>query len=260
MGILNVTPDSFSDGGRYTSAEAILRRAGEMIAAGADLIDIGGESSRPYATAVSAEEELHRVLPAITLIRQHFPVPISIDTTKAVVARAAIAAGADLVNDISALRFDPELVTVVKESGVPLILMHMQGSPGVMQKNPTYSDVVAETLAFLAERVAFCVAQGIERGQLIVDPGLGFGKTVAHNLSLIKHLEAFQALGCPILIGHSRKSFIGKILGREEEERDVATAALSALSVLHGAQIIRVHDVAKSAQAIKMAEAVIAAP
>lgn len=259
MGILNVTPDSFSDGGRFTTAEAIRRQAVEMIAAGADIIDIGGESSRPQAEPVSAAEELRRVLPAIAMIRETSDVAISIDTTKAAVARAAIAAGADIVNDISALRFDPELLTVVKESAVPLILMHMQGTPQVMQNNPTYGDVVQETLAFLGERIRFCEEHGLDRSQLIVDPGLGFGKTLTHNLSLLKHTAEFKALGCPVLIGHSRKSFIGKILG-QEEERDVATAALSALCVFQGANIIRVHDVRKSYQAIKMAEAVVAAP
>jgi dihydropteroate synthase len=260
MGILNITPDSFSDGGRYTSEAAILARAGNMIAAGADLLDIGGESTRPGASPVPLPEELDRVLGALRVIRRHFSTPVSVDTTKGEVARLALAEGADLINDISAFRFDAKMTEVLREHRVPAVIMHMQGTPGNMQQNPAYGDVIGEIAAFLGERIAWAESRGISRDRIIVDPGLGFGKTVTHNLTILKHLDRFRSLGCPVLIGHSRKAFIGKILDLEVTERDQATAILSGLCALRGAAIIRVHDVAATVQAVKLATAVMGAP
>ncbi|NTV14506.1 MAG: dihydropteroate synthase [Desulfobulbaceae bacterium] len=260
MGILNVTPDSFSDGGRFTSAAAIRDQAELLVAAGADLLDIGGESSRPGAQPVPLSEEINRVVAAIQAIRQNHTIPISVDTTKAEVARLALAEGADLINDISALRFDPEMAPLLREQPVPVVIMHMQGTPGNMQQNPQYHDVIAEIITFLAERITWAAAQGIARERIIVDPGLGFGKTIAHNLTILKHLDRFRVLGCPLLIGHSRKAFIGKILDLEVGDRDPATAILAGLCARQGAAIIRVHDVAATVQAVKLAEAVQNAP
>ena len=259
MGILNVTPDSFSDGNRFVSESAILAQVGKMIDDGADIIDIGGESSRPFAKAVAPEKETARVLPTIKAIRKEFSVRISIDTTKAAVARQALEAGADIINDISALRFDPEMAKLVRETDSPVVLMHMQGTPGDMQKTPKYDDVVGEICDFLREKIDWAKSLGIKKSKIIVDPGIGFGKTLAHNLSILKHLDRFKALGCPVLLGHSRKAFIGKILDREVEDRDTATAIVSALSCLKKVDIIRVHDVDKTVQAVKMAAAIEAA-
>ena len=256
MGILNVTPDSFSDGGRFLGAEAIGSQVETMIEAGADIIDVGGESSRPFAEAVSVEEELGRVLPAIRQIRKRSTIPISIDTTKAEVAAKALAAGADIVNDISALRFDPEMVSLVAKTEVPVIIMHMQGTPADMQLDPRYDDVIAEIREFFRERLAAAATKGIEKKRFILDPGIGFGKTVAHNLTILKHLAELQELGCPLLIGHSRKAFIGKLLGIEVDERDVATAAISALCAAGGVSVLRVHDVGMTVQAVRLAEAI----
>lgn len=257
MGIINVTPDSFSDGGQLASEETLLARVDEMVAAGADFIDIGGESSRPFAEAVPAEEEMARVVPAIRAIRKHYSLPISIDTTKAMVARKALAAGANLINDISSFRFDPEMIELARETRVPVIIMHMQGTPRDMQINPTYRDVMAEVIAFFRERIKWATARGVPRKRLIIDPGIGFGKTVEHNLTILKHLPALLELGCPVLVGHSRKAFISKVLGIENAaERDPATAVLSALCALNGAAILRVHDVRLTVQAIRLIEAV----
>lgn len=260
MGILNITPDSFSDGGRFTSEAAIAVQADRMVAAGADLLDIGGESSRPGALEVEEAEESRRVVEAIRLVRRHHDLPISVDTTKSAVARRALDAGADIVNDISGLRFDPAMVELVRQRKVPLIIMHMQGTPRNMQKNPTYSDVIGEIRDFLAERLAWAAARGIDRQEIVVDPGLGFGKTTAHNLTILKHLERFAELGSPVLIGHSRKAFIGKLLDLEVTERDQATAILSGLCAFKGAAIIRVHEVAATVQAVKLVSAVLTAP
>jgi dihydropteroate synthase len=261
MGILNVTPDSFSDGGRFIAEAAMAGQVAELVAAGADIIDIGGESSRPFSEPVSVGEELDRVLPAIRAVRREHPtIPISIDTTKAEVAAEAIEAGATIINDISALRFDPAMAEVAARRRVPVILMHMQGTPKEMQVEPRYDDVVAEIMAFLAERIAWAEARGIGRERLIVDPGIGFGKSVAHNLAILKHLRRFRELGCPLLLGHSRKAFIGKILDLEVTERDIPTAMLSALAVREGVDLIRVHDVALTSQAVRLAAAVQAVP
>jgi len=252
MGILNVTPDSFSDGGRFMDINAIRNQAAKMVSEGADIIDIGGESTRPFSEPVSIEDELRRVLPAIRAVRERYPLPISIDTTKAAVARQAIDAGADIINDISALTFDPEMVAVAREAGCPVIIMHMKGNPKTMQVAPQYEDVVSETLNYLQERVNRLRRQGIAQ-QIVIDPGIGFGKTVQHNLSLLKNIKRFRQLECPVLIGHSRKSFLGKLLGPDAKDRDEATAILSAFCILAGADILRVHDVARTRKAVQLA-------
>jgi len=256
MGILNVTPDSFSDGGRFFAESSIVAQIDTMVEAGADIIDVGGESTRPFAEPVSTAQELDRVLPAIRLIRQRSRIPISIDTTKAAVARKALAEGADIINDISALRFDPEMLSLVKDTEAPVIIMHMQGTPSDMQVDPYYDDVVSEINEFFEKRLAWAAVKGISRKRFILDPGIGFGKTVDHNLSILKRLEELTELGCPVLIGHSRKSFIGKLLGAEVAVRDVATAAISALCVQKGVSILRVHDVGMTVQAVKLADAI----
>jgi len=255
MGILNVTPDSFSDGGRFKDAESIGSQVDDMVRAGADIIDVGGESTRPFAEPVSIAEECDRILPAIRLIRQVSAIPISIDTTKAEVARKALAEGADIINDISALRFDPEMLSLVRETEVPVVIMHMQGTPSDMQVDPHYDDVVSEIKDFFRERLAWAEENGVSWKRFIIDPGIGFGKTVDHNLTILKRAAEFTHLGCPVLIGHSRKSFIGKLLGLEVEARDVATAAVSALCAQKGVSIMRGHDVAKTVQAVRLAEA-----
>jgi len=256
MGILNVTPDSFSDGGRFLAESSMASQIDTMVQAGADIIDVGGESTRPFAEPVSIAQELDRVLPAIRRIRQRSAIPISIDTTKAEVARQALAQGADIINDISALRFDPEMVSLVRETEVPVIIMHMLGTPSDMQVDPRYEDVVAEIREFFAERLAWAAAKGIGGKRFILDPGIGFGKTVGHNLSILKRAAEFTDMGCPVMIGHSRKSFIGKLLGLEMDARDVATAAVSALCVQKGVSILRVHDVGMTVQAVRLAEAI----
>ena len=257
MGILNVTPDSFSGGGQLANKETLLQRAESMIVAGADILDIGGESTRPFAAKVDLGEELNRVVPAIESIRHHFSIPISIDTTKATVAEKAIEAGADIINDVSALRFDSQMIEVAKKQNAPVILMHMQGQPGDMQKKPCYDDVINDISAFLRERLDWAERNGLDRGRMIVDPGIGFGKTLEHNLTILKHLDQFSALGVPLLLGHSRKAFIGTILELDDPgRRDCATAAISALAVMAGVSIIRVHDVEKTVQAVRLAEAI----
>ena len=260
MGILNVTPDSFSDGGRFTRDDALSAQILTMLEDGADLIDVGGESTRPYAEPVSGDEELRRVLPAIACIRSmHRDIPISIDTTKAEVARQSLKAGADIINDVSGLRFDADMIRVAVAHEAPVILMHMRKTPKDMQDEPVYDDVIQEITDFLNERIHWATEQGLDRKRIIVDPGIGFGKTVAHNLTILKHLRTFKDLGCPLLIGHSRKAFIGKILELETRERDMATALISSYCATQGANIIRVHDVRKTVQAVRLHEAIIQA-
>ncbi|MCD6335219.1 MAG: dihydropteroate synthase [Candidatus Latescibacteria bacterium] len=256
MGILNVTPDSFSDGGRFLRLDDALRRAEEMVAEGADLIDIGGESSRPGSDPVALDEELDRVIPVVETLAGRVSVPLSVDTYKAEVARRALDAGAALVNDISAMRFDPAMKELIAERGVPVILMHMRGTPRDMQISPFYEDVIGEIGAFLRERIAEAVSAGIAQSSIVVDPGIGFGKRVADNLEIVRRLDAFHALGCPILLGPSRKSFIGKVLDVPSEERLEGTAAVVALSVLRGAHLIRVHDVRQMVRVARMVEAI----
>ena len=256
MGILNVTPDSFSDGGRFFSTSSIGAQIDTMMKSGADIIDVGGESTRPFAEPVSIEDELGRVLPAIRQIRERSTIPISIDTTKAEVARKALDEGADIVNDISALRFDRNMISLIRENEVPVIIMHMQGAPSDMQVDPHYDDVVVDIKDFFKERIAWAEENGVSGKRFIIDPGIGFGKTVEHNLSILKRVAEFSELGCPVLIGHSRKSFIGKLLNTEVGERDVATAAVSALCAVKGVSILRVHDVKKTVEAVRLAEAI----
>jgi len=257
MGILNVTPDSFSDGGLFTGEEAIAAQAGAIISEGADLIDLGGESTRPYSEPVPLQEELRRVLPAIACIRAlSSDIPISIDTTKAEVARQALAAGADIINDVSALRFDPEMVKVAIACEAPVILMHMRKTPQDMQDAPAYDNVPEEIISFLEERIAWAIAQGLGREKIIIDPGIGFGKTMAHNLTILKYLRSFKTLGCPLLVGHSRKAFIGSLLNLEIKERDLPTAILSAYCATQGADILRVHDVRGTMQATRLYAAI----
>lgn len=256
MGILNVTPDSFSDGGQFDSAASACSQAEAFVVSGADIIDVGGESTRPFAEPVTLKEELSRVLPAIRAIRSRYTIPISIDTTKAEVARQALEAGADIINDISALRKDPRMLILVKETSVPVIIMHMQGTPGDMQVKPQYENVVAEVIDFFRERLTWLLENGVDLKRITLDPGIGFGKTLAHNLSLIKHLSEFKELACPVLLGHSRKRFIEDITGLDVANRDLPTAVISALVVESGVDIIRVHDVAATRHALQMAMAV----
>ena len=260
MGILNTTPDSFSDGGHHFSGQAALKQAEAMIAAGADIIDIGGESSRPYAEPVSTEEELRRVIPVIREIRKRYTTPISIDTTKAAVAGEALAAGADIINDISALHKDKEMLGLLKTTTAPVVIMHMQGTPETMQIEPHYDDVVEEILEFFQERIDWVEENGVSRDRLILDPGIGFGKTRQHNLTILKHLNRFSRLGLPVLLGHSRKRFLGDITGLDPLHRDLPTAVVSALAAAQGVAIIRVHAVAATRQALLIAEAIRNAP
>jgi len=263
MGILNTTPDSFSDGGRFYSREDALAQGEELVAAGADILDIGGESTRPFSKGVSAEEEIRRVLPVIETLATRIPVPISIDTTKAAVAQKAVDAGAAIINDISAMRQDPAMASVAAACGVPVILMHMLGTPRTMQVDPTYADLFGEIGDFLATAIKKAVNNGIAREMLIADPGIGFGKTVAHNLLLVKHMDKFASLDVPLLIGPSRKAFIRTILKGDADrevtpdlpEVAVGTQTAVAAAVLSGAHIVRVHDVAATRATVTLADA-----
>ncbi|MBN2498710.1 MAG: dihydropteroate synthase [Deltaproteobacteria bacterium] len=257
MGVLNVTPDSFSDGGRFFERNAAQDHALAMAEAGADIVDVGGESSRPGAENTQAEEEIRRVLPAIEALVRYSTVPVSIDTTKSEVARAALDAGASMVNDISALRFDPRMVELVASAGVPVVLMHMRGTPADMQTGDLhYDDPLGEISAFLSAAVDGAVEAGIDRTRILVDPGIGFGKTAGQNLLLIRRLDAFAALERPVLVGPSRKSFIGKVLGASVDERLFGTAAAVAVAVMAGAHVLRVHDVAAMKQVLRVAQAI----
>jgi len=260
MGILNVTPDSFSDGGLHEDADSAVESALRMVEEGADIIDVGGESTRPGAPEVPADEEICRVATVIESLRAKSRVPISIDTRKAKVARAALDAGADIVNDVSALRDDPALGPLCAERECPVVLMHMKGTPRTMQADPRYDDVVDEVRNFLGEAVARAEAAGVARERTIVDPGIGFGKTVAHNLELVSRLDELGETGRPVLLGASRKSFIGKVLDIDSPaERLEGTLAVTALGVARGARIVRVHDVEANVRVARMAEAVLGA-
>jgi len=256
MAIVNVTPDSFYDGGHHPDVATAVADAMAMVEAGADIIDIGGESTRPGATPVSLGEESARVLPVIRSLRRLTNLPISIDTYKAAVGEAALAEGADIVNDVSALTFDSGMADLVATEKVPVILMHMQGTPATMQVDPHYGDVVAEVRDFLATRVAFALERGIEREKIIIDPGIGFGKTLDHNLALLRGLPALAELGQPLLVGVSRKGFIGKLLDVKAEERLEGSIAAAVAAVLAGAHIVRVHDVKATRNAIRVADAI----
>lgn len=253
MGVLNVTPDSFFDGGQHMTTKAAVNHALEMVRDGADVVDVGGESSRPGAAPVPGEVELSRVVPVITGIRESSDVLISVDTTKSQVARAALAAGADIVNDISALRFDPEMGPLIAEADAYVVLMHMQGTPRTMQENPTYSDPVEEIKEFFSARMEAAVRAGIPEERIILDPGIGFGKRLEHNLAILRGIGSFLELGAPVLIGLSRKSFLGELLGLPPAERLVGTVAANAIAVRNGADIIRVHDVKEGRQTADVA-------
>jgi dihydropteroate synthase len=272
MGVVNVTPDSFSDGGEFLVAERAVAHALELAGEGADILDVGGESTRPGAEPVPADEELRRVVPVLEGLAAAAPaltargVQVSIDTSKAVVARAALAAGASLVNDVSALRADPEMAETVARSGADCCLMHMLGEPRTMQLDPRYEDVVDDVRAFLEERVTFAEAQGISRERLLVDPGIGFGKTEAHNLELIRRLDEIAAMGLPVVIGTSRKGFLGRILGRAAghaepagvDDRLAGTIATNVLAFERGASVFRVHDVGPVRDSLAVAAATLA--
>jgi dihydropteroate synthase len=257
MGVLNVTPDSFSDGGRFASHTAAVEHGLRMAGEGAALIDVGGESTRPGAEPVTVQEELRRILPVIEQLRRATAAIISVDTSKGEVMRAAAAAGAGFINDVRALR-EPGALEAAAASGCGLCLMHMQGEPRSMQVQPRYRDVVAEVRAFLGERVAACRAAGIDPSRLTVDPGFGFGKTLEHNLTLLRHLPELVAGGPPVLVGLSRKSTVGKLTGREADERVYGSVALAVIAALKGARIIRAHDVAATVDALKVTTAVAA--
>ena len=256
MGIINVTPDSFYDGGKRLDPNRAVADGIGLIEAGADVIDIGGESTRPGAGAVSLAEELQRVLPVIQGLRQNVNVPISIDTYKAQVAQAALSEGADIVNDISALRFDPQMAVLVAAEKVPVVIMHMQGTPQTMQAEPCYNNVLREVQDFLTTQVHFAIEAGVERENIIIDPGIGFGKTLDHNLTLFRGLPALASMGQPLLLGASRKTFIGKILGVEPDERLEGSLAAAVAAVFGGAHILRVHDVKETRKAIRVADAI----
>ena len=257
MGILNATPDSFSDGGQFDRLAAAMAHARTMRRDGADIVDIGGESTRPGADYVGVADEIARTVPALTELRQEITLPLSIDTRKAGVAEAAVAAGADWINDVSALSFDEDMVSLAARSGAPICLMHALSNPKTMQQHATYEDVLLDVYDYLAVRIEFALGHGIARDKIIVDPGIGFGKTLEHNLALLRGLALFHGLGCPILLGASRKRFIGTISGAEQaEDRMPGSVAVALAAVAQGAQIIRVHDVLPTVQALKLWAAV----
>ena len=258
MGIVNVTPDSFSDGGRFADANSAIQHARELVAQGAEILDIGGESTRPGATPIEESEELRRVIPVIEALAAEAKIPLSIDTMKPAVARAAIAAGASIVNDVAANRAESEMWRLVAESGAGYVCMHMRGTPQTMQSNPVYNDVVSDVSDFFNDRLQRLKASGVTANQVAIDPGIGFGKTINHNLQLLAGLSGFTRLGRPLLIGVSRKSFIGKLPGAEATDRLPGSLACAALAVEAGANIIRVHDVAETVQAVRLTEAILA--
>ena len=253
MGILNVTPDSFSDGGLFNAPSAALAQARAMQDAGADIIDVGGESTRPGAKEIAVDEEIGRTAPVIGSIRAGSDIPISIDTRKSMVARAAIGAGASMVNDVAAFTFDPAIAGITADSGLPVCLMHAQGDPQTMQNDPQYEDVVLDIYDFLEERISVAEAAGISRDRIVVDPGIGFGKTLQHNVTLLRHLSIYHTLGCPILLGASRKKFIG-VIGDAEDARDrmPGSIAVALHGVAQGVQILRVHDTKETRQALSL--------
>jgi dihydropteroate synthase len=263
MGVLNVTPDSFSDGGRFLDREAAIAHGAQLAAEGADIIDVGGESTRPGAEPVSAPEELERVVEVVGGLSRRVPgAQLSIDTSKAAVARAALQAGATLVNDVTAMRADPEMAPLVADAGVDCCLMHMLGEPRTMQREPRYEDVVSDVKAFLAERVEHAVAAGIPERRILLDPGIGFGKTAAHNLELLRRLDELTALGRPLVIGTSRKSFLGRLApsAPDPEDRLPGTIATNVLALERGASVFRVHDVAAVRDALALAAATLGGP
>jgi dihydropteroate synthase len=255
MGVVNVTPDSFSDGGRFLDPAAAVAHGLRLAAEGADILDIGGESTRPGAAPVAADEELRRVLPVIEALCRQAGVPVSIDTSKAVVARAAVAAGAEIINDIRALAGDPEMLVLAAESGCGVCVMHMRGTPQTMQHSPEYADVLQEVFDYLRTRRDALMAAGIEQGRIALDPGIGFGKTTEHNLTLLGNAGQFHELGCPVLVGPSRKRFIGELIGDLQADRTAGTAAVAVALAWQGVQILRVHDVAAVRHALTVSVA-----
>ena len=256
MGVVNVTPDSFFDGGKYATTDAAVRHALQLTEEGADLLDIGGESTRPGSDSIEAGEELRRLLPVVTAVAKAVTIPISVDTKKSTVARAALEAGAVIINDVTALQADAAMADLVAATGAGVVLMHMRGMPKTMQEAPSYDDVVGEVTEFFRERVKFCRERGIGQDQIVLDPGIGFGKLLVHNLTLLGQLESFAQFGRPILVGVSMKAFIGQVLGRPLEERSWGTAAAIALAVSRGAGILRVHDVRGMKEVVAMAAAI----
>ncbi|MEE4165082.1 MAG: dihydropteroate synthase [Desulfocapsaceae bacterium] len=256
MGIVNVTPDSFSDGGLFANTDDAVDQALRLIADGADILDIGGESTRPYSTTVSVDEELSRIVPVITGIRTFSDIPVSIDTMKAEVAREALLAGATIINDVSALRHDPAMMDLVRDTDVTLIIMHMKGTPGTMQDNPEYEDVVEEIISFFQERLTMLASEEIDLKRVVIDPGIGFGKTLNHNLLILRHFEKLSSLGQPVLLGHSRKRFLGEITGIATADRDLVTAVVSSLCREKKVSIMRVHDVAATRSALQVSQAI----
>jgi len=256
MGVLNVTPDSFSDGSLYFQRNKAIEHGLAMAREGADIIDVGGESTRPYSEKVPVDDEMERVIPVIAALSREIEIPISIDTCKAEVARQALQAGASMINDISAMRVDPDIASVAAESDVPMILMHMKGTPGNMQDDPTYEDLIPEILDFLKNAVDRAIDAGIREDMIIVDPGIGFGKAFDQNLEIIKELLRFGSLGKPILLGASRKAFLGHILDKEPLERDTGTMATISAGILNGAHIVRVHNVKKALDTVKVIDAI----
>ena len=254
MGILNVTPDSFSDGGQFFDMQRAVEHGLRMARDGADILDVGGESTRPGAASVSEEEERHRVIPVIRALARRTEKPVSVDTCKARVAEEAVAAGARIINDVTALAGDPDMPRVAAESGAGVVLMHMRGTPRTMQEDPRYGDVVAEVRAFLEDRVVVAVRAGVAPEALAVDPGICFGKTVEHNIALLVHLKRLTELGRPVLVGLSRKSFIGKITGCDVQERAAASIAGAAYCALRGAHVLRVHDVKETCEALRFVD------
>ena len=256
MGIINVTPDSFSDGGKYANVEAAVMRAKQMVADGADIIDIGGESSRPGAEPITANEECRRIIPVVQALAEQSQIPISVDTYKAKVAREALSAGACVINDITALHGDPNMCQIIADAQAGVILMHMQGVPATMQKAPTYQNVVTEVHAWLTEVASQAVDRGIDSSRIMIDPGIGFGKTFDHNLEILRHLMQFRGIGYPMLVGVSRKKFIGRILDLPVHQREEGTAATVAWSIINGANVVRVHDVAKMKQVAQVIDTI----
>lgn len=252
MGILNVTPDSFSDGGQHLDTQAAISGALRMEDAGAAIIDIGGESTRPYSEPVNAEEELRRVIPVIERLAGRLAIPISIDTSKAQVAQAALSAGAEIINDVTGLTGDPLMLDVAKNSTAGICIMHMQGTPQTMQDAPHYQDVVQEVFAYLQQRTVDCIQEGIDHARICLDPGIGFGKSHQHNLALLRQIRSFHSLNRPLLVGHSRKGFIGKCIGNLEADRMAGTLGVSLAMAAAGIQILRVHDVAQTVQALQL--------
>ncbi len=256
MGIVNVTPDSFSDGGRFFEPQRAVERALQLADEGADILDVGGESTRPYSDPVPEEEERRRVLQVVEQVARQSSVPVSIDTSKAVIARDCLQAGAEIINDVTGLEGDPEMVSVAREFQAGLCVMHMQGTPQTMQENPTYQDVTSEVQEYLRRRRDALVAAGISPNQICLDPGIGFGKTHDHNLRLLAECWRFHQLGCPILVGHSRKGFIGQVLQNKDRDRTAGTIGVALALAAQGVQVIRVHDVAPVAEALLLFEAV----